>query len=79
MSAMPGPIVSGVASFLVPGLGQILNGRYLRGGALLISWILVSAVVMAAAFFLVLLVHLVFILSSAVDAYRIAKSTSPGL
>lgn len=76
---MPGPIVSGVASLLVPGLGQLLNGRYRRGGVLLLLWLGVSAVVMIASVFLVFLVHLVFVLSSAVDAYRIAKASAPGI
>lgn len=71
---MPGPVVSGVASFIVPGLGQLLNGKYVRGGLFLVLWLIVSAVVMVAALGLVLIVHLVFVIASAIDAYRIAKT-----
>lgn len=75
---MPGPLISGLASLVVPGLGQLLNGRYLRGGVLMAGWLGAAAVVMIASIALVLIVHLVFILSTAVDAYRIAKSTTSG-
>lgn len=76
---MPGPIVSGVASLIIPGLGQLLNGKYLRGGVLMVVWLVVSAFVMIAALFLVVFVHLIFIVATAVDAYRIAKSTASGM
>lgn len=76
---MPGPLVSGVASLLVPGLGQILNGKYLRGGVLMGAWFLTSVVVMVAAIFLVVIVHIVFVATAAVDAYRIAKSSASGI
>lgn len=76
---MPGPIVSGIASLVLPGLGQLLNGRYIRGGGLMIGWLLTSAVVMIASIFLLLVVHLVFIVTTAVDAYRIARSAAPGM
>lgn len=71
---MPGPLVSGIASFIVPGLGQILNGKYVRGGLLFGLWIVVSAFVTFIALGLFAIVHLVFIIASAIDAYRIAKS-----
>lgn len=76
---MPRPLVSGIASLLVPGLGQILNKKYLRGALLLGAWFLTSLVVMVASMFLVVIVHLLFIVSSAVDAYRVAKSAPPGI
>ncbi len=71
---MPGAVASAVASLVVPGLGQILNGKYLRGGVLVIGWIVTSAIVMAAAFFLLILTHLLFMVLTAFDAYRIAKA-----
>lgn len=71
---MPSPLVSGIASLLVPGLGQLLNRKYLRGGVLLGLWLFVSAVVMIAALGLVVITHAVFIIASAIDAYRIAQS-----
>lgn len=71
---MPGPLVSGIASLVVPGLGQLLNRKYGRGGVFMALWIFTSAVSMIAAVGFVLIVHLVFIVGSAIDAYRIAKS-----
>lgn len=71
---MPGPLVSGIASFIVPGLGQILNGKYLRGGVLFGLWVVVTAFAMVIALGLFTIAHLVFIIGSAIDAYRIAKS-----
>lgn len=71
---MPSPLVSGIASFVVPGLGQLLNRKYGRGGVLFGLWLLVSAGAMIAALGLVLIVHVVFMIASAIDAYRIAKS-----
>lgn len=76
---MPGPIVSGVASLLIPGLGQLLNRKFVRGGLLLGAWLLTSLIVTVVALPLVILLHLVFILSSGIDAYRIGKSTASGL
>lgn len=73
---MPGPWISGIASLVIPGLGQLLNGKYLRGGILLIGWLVASAVTMIASIAFFMLVHLVFVLSTAVDAYRIAKSST---
>lgn len=72
---MPGPVVSGVASLVIPGLGQLLNGKFLRGGVLTGGWILVSAITMTAAVGVFFLVHLVFIVASGIDAYRIAKAS----
>lgn len=71
---MPRPWISGVASLIIPGLGQVLNGKYLRGGTLMIGWIVAAAVTMVASIAFFMLVHLVFILTTAVDAYRVAKS-----
>lgn len=76
---MPRPVVSGVASLILPGLGQLLNGNYLRGGLLLAAWLVTSAIVMIASIAFVVIVHLVFVLSTGVDAYRIAKAGSQGL
>lgn len=71
---MPGALVSGIASFVIPGLGQLLNRKYVRGGVFLGLWLFVSATAMIAAAPLVVIVHLVFVIASAVDAYRIGKS-----
>jgi TM2 domain-containing membrane protein YozV len=71
---MPGPLLSGIASFIVPGLGQLLNGKYVRAGLLFGLWLVVTASVGVIALGLFAIVHLVFIIASAIDAYRIAKS-----
>lgn len=71
---MASPLISGIASFIIPGLGQILNGKYLRGGALFGLWIVVTASVGFVSIGFFGIAHLVFIIASAIDAYRIAKS-----
>lgn len=63
-----------MASLIIPGLGQVLNGKYLRGGALMVGWIVAAAFTMIASIAFFTLVHLVFIITTAIDAYRIAKS-----
>lgn len=36
---MADPLLAAVLSFVVPGLGQVYNGRFLRGAAVfLLSW-----------------------------------------
>jgi TM2 domain-containing membrane protein YozV len=67
-------IVSAVASLILPGLGQLLNRRYKRGLALLGLDLLLATVVGVIALPFFVLVHLVFMIASAIDAYRIVKS-----
>lgn len=74
---MPGPLISGIASLVLPGSGQLLNRRYIRGGLLMGTWIVASSVMMVLTIGLALLVHLVFMGATAVDAYRLAKSSVP--
>lgn len=73
---MPGPILSAIASLILPGLGQILNKRYKRGTGLIGLWLITLAIVSVAAIFLTLIIHLIFMLATAIDAYRIVKTTS---
>lgn len=70
---MPGPIISAVASLIIPGLGQLLNKKYKRGGFLMGLWILVQAIVSVVALFLFAIIQLVFAVAAAIDAYRVAK------
>jgi len=70
------PIISGIASFIVPGLGQLLNRKYKRGGALVVLWLVTGTVVSVLALSLVVLVHFIFMIGTAIDAYRIAKSST---
>lgn len=72
---MPGPLISGIASFIIPGLGQLLNRKYVRGGALILLWLIAGVVVGFIILPLFMLFHLIFIIASAIDAYRIAKSS----
>lgn len=76
---MPSPLLSGIASLILPGLGQLLNGKYVRGGGLMLGWLVFSTIVMIASIGLVFIVHIIFIVLTGIDAYRIAKSTPSGL
>lgn len=78
-SKMPSPLLSGIASLILPGLGQLLNGKYVRGGGLMLGWLVFSTIVMIASIGLVFIVHIIFIVLTGIDAYRIAKSTPSGL
>ncbi len=71
---MPGPIVSAIASLIIPGLGQLLNKKFLRGGGLIALWLVSSAVVSVIALTAYIFVHLLFMLVTAIDAFRVAKS-----
>lgn len=70
------PIVATIASLVIPGLGQALSGKVLRGaaifiGLLVILGILIATVVGAALVFVVEpIIHIV----AAYDAYKIAKT-----
>lgn len=72
---MPGPIISGIASLIVPGLGQLLNRKFIRGGILIGLWLVSGVVVGFIILPLFMLIHLIFMLATAIDAYRIAKSS----
>lgn len=68
-------IVSAGASFVLPGLGQLLNRKYKRGIGLMALWLATTAVVSVIALPFFILVHLIFMIATAIDAYRIVKST----
>jgi TM2 domain-containing membrane protein YozV len=67
-------IVSALASFIVPGLGQLLNRKYKRGIGFMALWLVTTALVSVIALPFFMLVHLVFIIATAIDAYRIVTS-----
>lgn len=73
---MPGPILSAIASLIIPGLGQVLNKKFIRGIGLIVLWLISIAVVGAVAIFFFLVIHLIFMIATAFDAYRVVKSTS---
>lgn len=73
---MPGPILSAIASLIIPGLGQVLNKKFKRGIGLIALWVISIAVVSAVAIFFFLIIHLIFMIATAFDAYRIVKPTS---
>ena len=70
---MPGPIVSAIASLIFPGLGQILNKRYVRGVVIAVANTVMAVIILPLA----MLAHLLWMLLAAIDAYRIAKSATP--
>jgi TM2 domain-containing membrane protein YozV len=73
---MPGPIISAIASLVVPGLGQLLNKKYIRGIVLIVLWLLSIAIAGVAAIGLFVVIHLIFMIATAFDIYRIVKSDS---
>lgn len=73
---MPGPIISAIASLIVPGLGQLLNKKYKRGIGLFVLWVISTAIVSVVAIFLLMFIHLIFIIATAFDAYRIVKRSN---
>jgi TM2 domain-containing membrane protein YozV len=73
---MPGPIVSGVASLIVPGLGQVLNGKYLRGIVVFIAAIVLISATAVIVLPLAILMTLIVLIASAADAYKIAKGAA---
>lgn len=73
---MPGPILSAIASLILPGLGQILNKKFKRGIGLIGLWLITLVIVSIAAIFLVIFIHLIFMVATAFDAYRIVKRSS---
>lgn len=70
---MPGPIVSGVVSFIVPGLGQVLNGKYLRGIVVFVAAIALIVGSGVAGIGAMMIVTLIVLISAAADSYRVAK------
>lgn len=69
-------ILSAVASFIIPGLGQLLNRKYKRGIVLILLWLVTGTIVSVIAISLFALIHLVFMISTGIDAYRIVRSSS---
>ena len=68
-SNLPSPGVAAVLSFVIPGLGQFYNGKFLRG----IFWLIVTpGLWFWSAGFLGWLCHII----SAYTAYSYAKSRS---
>jgi TM2 domain-containing membrane protein YozV len=70
------PLVAGIASLIIPGLGQALSGEVVRGGVIFLLLILIvtplvlTGIGIIFAFFVEPIIHLI----AAYDAYNIAGS-----
>lgn len=75
---MPGPLASGILSLLIPGLGQVLNGRFIRGGLIFTGafGLLVIGTIGGGAVILLLLP--LYAVVVAYDAGKVARGVTPG-
>lgn len=64
------PTVAVLLSVLIVGLGQFYNGDIKKGAVMLVGAVVLSAVTLGIAWFLVLI-------WSAIDAYKVAKGETP--
>lgn len=77
---MPGPIVAGIASLIVPGLGQLLNKKYKRGLVLLVGvgfvvFVAMPILMAVGGIFPAMLALLIYFATAAIDSYKVAKGT----
>lgn len=73
-SNMVNPIIAAVLSFFIPGLGQIIAGRFKRGIIFLVIAIII--IIFATVIFqswIVRIIDVLFAVFAAYDAYQMAR------
>jgi hypothetical protein len=69
-------VISILASLIIPGLGQIIMKQYKRGVALIALWFVLMSVVSIIAITFLIIIHMIFVIATIVDVYRLAKELS---
>ena len=71
---MANPIISAILSFIFPGVGQIINGRVIKGVILLILAIIMAGFAwIVFKHWIVKIIELAIMVYAAYDAYMLAQ------